>query len=31
VIRPEAIFHSDYAEACVKPRNRETSYAGGVV
>jgi len=26
-----AIFHSDYAELCVKPRNRVLACAGGVV
>jgi hypothetical protein len=26
-----AIFHSDYAEPCVKPRNRVLACAGGVV
>ena len=25
------IFHSDYAELCVKPRNRVLACAGGVV
>ena len=27
----DAIFHSDYAELCVKPRNRVLACAGGVV
>ena len=27
----DAIFHSDYAEPCVKPRNRVLACAGGVV
>jgi transposase InsO family protein len=28
--RPGAIFHSDYAEPCVKPRNRSFACVGGV-
>ena len=27
----DAIFHSDYAEPCVKPGNRVLARAGGVV
>jgi transposase InsO family protein len=27
----DAIFHSDYAELCVKPRNRVLACVGGVV
>jgi hypothetical protein len=30
-LAPGAIFHSDYAELCVKPRNRVLACAGGVV
>jgi transposase InsO family protein len=29
-LEPGAIFHSDYAELCVKPRNRVLACAGGV-
>jgi hypothetical protein len=29
-VQPDAIFHSDYAEPCVKPRNRSFACAGGV-
>jgi len=30
VIEPLAVFHSDYAELCVKPRNRRLACVGGV-
>jgi putative transposase len=30
-LEPDCIMHSDYAELCVKPRNRVLACAGGVV
>jgi transposase InsO family protein len=29
-LEPSAIFHSDYAEPCVKPRDRVLACSGGV-